>query len=122
MKALFAELVREHKKLKTLSAKKDAQEKKVNGLRETFMGEMNLAGTDTYKGPSATISISHSIVPDVESWPDFYKYIKRYDAFDLLQRRAAVTAYRDRIEDGKKVSGVKAFNKATMRITLTGKK
>lgn len=45
-------------------------------------------------------------VPTVEDWGQLYSFIASNEAFDLLQRRVASTAVRDRWAEGVEVPGI----------------
>lgn len=50
------------------------------------------------------------------NWEKFTAYVKKHDAWDLLHKRAATRAVRDRTEDGKKIPGLSKTTKRRMRI------
>lgn len=112
-------LIREKKKLKAQETKYNAQKKLVAELADTMMDLMVASGTTSYKNNQASLVISSSNVPNVDDWPKFYKFILKNKAFDLLQRRPAAGAWRDRIEGGEKIPGVSSFIKKTLRITIS---
>ena len=47
--------------------------------------------------------------PAVKDWTKFYAYIKKNDAWELLERRPGRVACRERWEDGKTIPGVEKF-------------
>lgn len=57
-------------------------------------------------GQLGTISCDPVDVPTVTDWEMFYNHIAETNSFDLLQRRPAMTAFRDRWEEGEKIPGV----------------
>lgn len=88
-----------------------SEEKVLNALRED--------GATKLSGKLATASVSEADVPSVEDWDDFYKFIRRNNAFYLLQRRANAAPYRELLEQrkGKPIPGVKTVT--TYRLNLT---
>lgn len=56
-------------------------------------------------------------IPRVEDWDKTYAYIKRHNAFELLQRRLNAAAVRERLEDGKTIPGVGSFT--AVKVSLT---
>lgn len=75
-------------------------------LLETF-GKSDLEGA---RGKLAVAGVTLSTVPSVKDWDKLYAYIKKKDAFDLLQRRVSATAYRARLDEKVVVPGVESFN------------
>lgn len=56
-------------------------------------------------------------IPRVEDWDKTYAYIKRHNAFELLQRRLNAAAVKERLEDGKQIPGVGSFS--VVKVSLT---
>ena len=107
------------KKLKVLEQKTQEQKNLVTVLRDEMTKEMNDAGTVSYSGPGIRISLRKSIVPQAVDWTKIYRFMKKNNAFDLLQRRLASTAWNDRMEDRKSpIPGIESFTKTTLYITL----
>lgn len=118
MKTTFQKLVREKKKLINLESKTNAQKKVVTELQEEMMDLMIASGTTSYKGTTASLSLVTSNVPTLKDFGKFTTWIKKHNAFDLLQKRISTTAYRDRVENGEKIPGVDTFVKNSLRISL----
>lgn len=100
-------------------------EKEVKGFNETkaqlevqIMEHMLQQELDKASGSLATVSLTESVVPAVKDWDAFLTYIHRHKAYHLLQRRAAVPAYREELElrKGKGVPGVDTFNKSNLSV------
>ncbi len=72
-------------------------------------------------GRYGTFSTKIVVVPTVEDWPAFYKYIARTKSFELLQRRVGVEAFRERVAAGKLPAGTKADTKTQVTLTATPK-
>jgi hypothetical protein len=116
MKQLYSKLINEHKKLKTKEAAFNDQKKIVEGLKAEMLTEMEHIGTSTYNGNKGTISIAQYEVPIVDNWEQVYRYIKQYNAFDLLQRRITSAAWRDRLDEGEKIKGIQPMTQNRLRI------
>ena len=103
----------------------EAQISKLKSKRTTaetsLMNRMGTSEVATIRGTQAMASISHTEVFGVKDWDAFYKYISRYKAFDLLHKRASSTAIKMRIEDGKKVPGIKKDKFTKLSITKSKK-
>lgn len=68
-------------------------------------------------GKTAKIKLDTKEIPRVEDWDAFYKYVKRTGHFDLMQRRLADGAVKERWENGKPVPGVTKFTAVTISCT-----
>ncbi len=55
-------------------------------------------------------------VPQVKDWDKFYAFVKKTGQFDLVQRRLADTAIRERWDNGKEVPGVEAFGAVSVSL------
>lgn len=91
-------------------------------LKEAARAALRKAKTERASGKLGTISLNPKIVATVDDWEALYKYIKKHDAFELLQRRIGLGAYVERLEAGEQVPGVKpeeildvSLHKATRR-------
>lgn len=102
-------------KLQTMYEKYKALEAQVNELKNEYKDleqEIQVTllenGVTKASGTKATVSISKNEVPSVEDWDSFYAFIRRNNAFYLLQRRANAAPYRELLEKrrGKKIPGV----------------
>ena len=70
---------------------------------------MRDAGTTIARGDVAVYSLSPHVVPNVKDWTKFYAWINKNKAPELLQKRVAVEAWRERTEGGKALPGVEPF-------------
>lgn len=61
-----------------------------------------------------SMSISTSIVGNVDDWDQVYAYISEHEAFHLLQRRLANAAYAEMLEQGEALPGVEPFEKRSL--------
>lgn len=68
------------------------------------------------RGRKATASISEVIVPSVEDWDDFYRFIHRRKYYHLLERRPSVTGCRELFETKGKIPGVVPFKKRKLNV------
>jgi hypothetical protein len=108
MDTLLNELHEVRSNLKELLEKESAL-KKIKGELETELVIMlEGQGIDQISNDKATISIKKEIVPTVENWDVFQEYIAETGMFELMQKRASATAYRELQQMGQDVPGVKA--------------
>jgi hypothetical protein len=73
---------------------------------------MDDAGTTKGGGLYATGAINETEIPNVSNWDEFYRYVHRNQAFYLLERRIARTAWREREKD---IPGVTKFIKRSLK-------
>jgi hypothetical protein len=101
-------------KLKTLKSAYREKEQKI-------LERMKEEGALRVTGQKATISVSVNTVANVKDWDKFYRYIKKNDAFHLLERRPASKAWREEVENrrGKVVPGTEGFEKRTLNLRNT---
>ena len=104
-----------------------AVNKKVDGLKAQkeemeikLIEMMDAVGTDQSRSSVATATISETTVPQVTDWDSFHKFIKRNNAFYLLERRAASVAFRETLEQrkGRPIPGVSSFTKRSVGIRV----
>ena len=95
----------------TLKQQKDELELKLIEMLDAL-------GTDQSRSDLATATITETVVPNVEDWEAFYRYVSREKAFFLLERRVSSTAYRDTLQarKGRKLPGVESFTKRTLSL------
>lgn len=93
-------------------AKKALEEQKDKMLK-TFKKEE----IDGASGKNGRVSLVKKQVPQIENYDQLVKYIARTKSFDLFQRRINSGAYRERIEAGKKIPGVKTFEVLSLRVS-----
>lgn len=86
-------------------------------LEELVLSQLNELGLDKATGQKATVSITTTEVPSVQDWDKFHSYILRNKAFYLLERRAAVAAWREEVKSrSKPIPGVESFTKTTLNL------
>ncbi len=88
---------------------------------EKILERMKDEGVLKITGHEATVSVSINTVASVKDWDKFYKYIRKNDAFHLLERRPASKAWREEVEirRGKVVPGTEGFEKRTLNLRKT---
>lgn len=99
------------KKKSDLEAALKDVEGQIAELDADLMESMGKAGVEKTSTKNGTVSISTSIVAQVEDWDKFLAYIYKNKYGHLLQRRVSDPAWRELIEQGKKVPGTSPFTK-----------
>lgn len=77
---------------------------------------MDKEGVEKTTGKKASVSITSSVVPQVEDWDAFYAYIHRNKYYHLLERRPSVTGCRELFETKGKLPGVLPFTKRKLNL------
>jgi hypothetical protein len=86
-------------------------------LKEYFISNLPKSQASGIAGKVARVQLGAKVVPQVADWPAFYKYVKKNDAFYLMQKRLSESGIVEIWEDGKKVPGVEKFNVVTVSCT-----
>lgn len=98
------------KKAELEAAVKDV-EGQIADLDAEIMEAMHQSGLEKTATKMGTVSVSTSTVAQVENWDAFLAYIYKNKYGHLLQRRVSDPAWRELIEQGKKVPGTTGFIK-----------
>lgn len=108
-------------KKRTARLKKQAELKKMtateDALEAHIIGLLNPLQLASARGAQAQATITTRVVPTIEDDAKFFAYLKRTGQFDLLQKRLAVTAVRERWDDHAEVPGVGRFSERVLHLT-----
>ena len=110
---MLYELREERKKLQQ---EVDAVEEEEKALKEYIIQTLPKSQASGVAGKLARVTVITKPVPQVQDWGKFYAYVKKHNAFELMQRRLSDQAVKERWEAGKKVPGVEPFNITTVSI------
>lgn len=102
---------------KKLDVMKKAEEEINDHILKTF----SKVEIEQARGTLCSASIIRNVVPTGIDWPKVWKYIQKTGAFDLLEKRMAKAAWRERYENGEKVPGTEPFEMITLSLTKIGK-
>jgi hypothetical protein len=108
MDDLLSELHRVRLEIRELSEQESALKKIKNELEAKIVSNLEDQGIDQVANNKATVSIKKEIVPTVEDWDALQTYIAETGMFELMQKRASATAYRELQQMGQDVPGVRA--------------
>ena len=111
---LIEQLRKKREELTKLETTKKGLSKDKIALEGKLLEAMDTQTITSMRGDKATVSISEAVVPTVDSWDDFYNYILETKQPYLLERRPAVTAFREILETGNEVPGLKPFTRRTV--------
>lgn len=94
---------------------KEASER-ISELEAQLFEQLEAQGLDKATGSKASVSITTSVVADVQDWDAVWPYIAKTKAWHLVQRRLSDPAYRELLDMGKKVPGVQPFTKRKLNV------
>ncbi len=107
--------LREQKR--ALEAQVTTIETEVADLTGTLSTQLEKEGLAKATGRKASASFSSNTVANVEDWNEFLAYIYKHKFGHLLQRRVSDVAYRELLDQGKKVPGVQPFIKKRLNLS-----
>lgn len=92
-----------------LAKKKEMEEleSQETELKEYIIKTLPKSKASGVAGKVARIAVANKDVQQVDDWDALFKYVKKNDAFELLQRRLSTAAVQERLDDGQQVPGVK---------------
>lgn len=94
----------------------DAIEQHEGIIREYIINTLPKSNTTGVAGKLARVTVVPKVVCQVENWNKFYAYIKKKNAFRLLQRRVSEAPIKELWDDKKVVPGVKPFKAVTLSV------
>lgn len=86
-------------------------------LREHIIKTLPKSQAGGISGKLGRVMLGSKIVPKIEDWEMFYKYVKKTSNFALLQKRLADAAIQEIWEAKKAVPGVASFQIVTLSVT-----
>lgn len=87
-------------------------------LEGALIKSLKDAGLDRVSAGGFTASHNVEIVASVNDWESFYAYVKENDAFYLLQKRVASSAYRELLAiEGESPPGTEPHEKDKLSFT-----
>ena len=98
------------KKAELESAVKDV-EGQIADLDAEILESLEASGLEKTATKAGSVSISSATVAQVTDWDTFLAYIYKNKYGHLLQRRVSDPAWRELVEQGKKVPGTTGFTK-----------
>jgi len=108
-----AEIMARLFEIRSAKAALEAERKKLgeeeDGLSAELLRQMDKQGSTRVSTSLGTAIRTVTTLPVVDSWDDFYSWIKENDAFHLLQRRVSSPAYREIVDGGEAIPGVRSY-------------
>lgn len=91
-------------------------ETKIATAEEVVMEKLDKEGLDKAQGKAASISVSSNVTANVIDWDAFHAWIGKTKSWHLLQKRVSDPAYRELLEQGKRVPGAQPFTKRRLNL------
>lgn len=114
----LTKLINETHRLKERIAKAEAKIKPLKDQeKENLQKIKQLMGKGKVRSQKTNLAhvyLSHNERPIIEDYSKFIAYVKRYNAWDMLPRSLSAKAVKERLEAGKKVSGVSIMESDTV--------
>ena len=108
MDQLLTELTEVRTNLKSLQEKERGFKSRKMELEAKIVSTLKEQGIDRVGNDGCTLSIKQEFVPTVEDWDQVYQYLIQTKQFELIQKRMSATAFRELLQMGMNVPGVKA--------------
>lgn len=103
--------------LEQAEAKLAPLRKRITAEEQAVLEVMVESKTESVRGKVGRGTVIRQLVPSIEDQKKFEAYVARKRAFDLYQRRLNTQAWRDRIDAGEPVPGVKGFQRVSLRVS-----
>jgi len=91
-------------------------ELKIKELETTMFSLLDAQDTNKAEGRKASVSISETVVGNVEDWEAFWPYIAKNKYWHLVQKRVSDPGLRELWELKKVTPGVSPFTKRTLNL------
>lgn len=99
--------------------KADDLKNKLDAIKAELLEALIAEKLDASATKLGKAAIRREFVPSVNDWGKVYAFIKKHDAFELLQKRMTATAWRERYENDELVPGTEAFQNVSVRLSRT---
>src|SRR5512139_3306641 len=94
----------------------------IAAAEQVILTELAATGLTSGRGRIAQATASPHAYPVIDDYEKFTRYVRRADAFELLQRRPAVAAIRERWEANERVPGIGAVSIIKLNVTAIKRK
>jgi hypothetical protein len=85
-------------------------------IEDQILGRMEAEGMDKATGKKGSVSITTSVVADVQDWDVLYPYIAKNKFWHLLHKRVSDPGFRELWDAGKKTPGVLPFTRKKINL------
>ena len=116
--ALSKRLIEIRNERKLLAEQDKALSEEFEELSVEVLAVMDGMGVDATRSAHASMSRSVQQLPQVNNWDEFYRYVKKNDAFYLLQKRVSVKAWTEQLELEGEIPGTESFEKVKLNLRV----
>lgn len=95
----------------------DSMKKDEAALEEHILKVFGKSELNGAKGSVATAAIKTIRTANLTDWDAFVAWVAKTKSWDCLRKQPAVTAVKERWDDGKEVPGVEPFDKIDLSLT-----
>lgn len=99
-----------------LSAQDKELKTEYDELELALLTKLNENGITQSRGSLATATVSQITVPTIEDWGAFEEYVMQKEALYMLEKRVSSAAFRELIQQGEEVPGLKPFVKTSISL------
>lgn len=89
----------------------DGYAKQIEAKEREIMDALDDQELTESKGAAGKVTLSEAVYPQVEDWDAFHRWILDNEYLHFLERRTAVLAYREALNQGIAVPGVLPYTK-----------
>lgn len=115
---LSARLIEIRNERKLLAEQDKALSEEFEELSVEVLAVMDSLGVDATRSTYASMSRSVQQLPQVNNWDEFYRYVKKNDAFYLLQKRVSSKAWSEQLELEGEIPGTEAYEKVKLNLRV----
>ena len=92
----------------------------IKDQEESLMERLGAEGLEKATGSKASVSITKTVIADVQDWDAYFAFISKNKYWHLVQKRASDPGVRELWDAGKKVPGVVPFTKSRVNVRTLG--
>lgn len=121
MAALADNLWKAQQRLKAAQEKLRPLEDTVDALEAELLDAMLASKLESVASKKATVSVKRNQFVELFDDKEFFTYVRRKNAFDLVRKQPVLSACQARWEDNVTVPGVRPGTKTTLSVTTRRK-
>jgi hypothetical protein len=110
------QFLRLKKKISEKQKEVDDMKVQASQMQKELITALEDSGTERMDSALGSVTLKQDTVCHVTNWPKFYGYIKKNNAFELLQKRVGQSAYTEYLEAGERIPGTEKMNKKKLTI------
>ena len=116
MKALITELKGIKSELADYKSLTDPLNARKKELEEELMNSSQAEGMHLVQAEGLSVSVTETIVPQVDDWEKVESYIKDTDSYYLYPKKILSTVYRELLNEGTEIPGTSPFTQRRLNV------